>query len=402
MVRGQRSFRNAALVLAFAASGCAGEELIRVPPPGTKTEVFTQNTVSKVDLLWVVDDSGSMADKQAKLAASFQRFIDQFTRGAIDYRIAVTTTDVGSDKAGARGKFFGTPALVTPSLADPLAAFQKNVRVGTAGSGNEQGLLAAKMALDRVNAENAPVLAARTACIDKCGNDANAARACVEKCQTANSPEFLRPEAYLTVIAVSDDEDNSQSEPQFFARYLDTVKGLGNQGAVTFSAIVGDRAPTCSARTGARYAQVARLTGGLTGSICDQTFDQNLSQLATSVVGLKRHFLLGGTPDLVSMQVRVDLRCDTPRRELAACAQLSDGCAGQSVDTLGMACVPKAATAVAVDAAHPEGFTAGVEYRCEDNGFTFHTDADADAVPGLGAKVTVTYLPAKEASCAAP
>src|SRR5262245_28774988 len=44
------------------------------------------------DILFVVDNSGSMADEQENLAANFDRFISQIA-GAGDYHIAVVTTD---------------------------------------------------------------------------------------------------------------------------------------------------------------------------------------------------------------------------------------------------------------------------------------------------------------------
>src|SRR4051812_16718594 len=40
-------------------------------------DLFQQVAVRKVDILWVVDSSGSMAPKQARLAANFDQFIAQ-------------------------------------------------------------------------------------------------------------------------------------------------------------------------------------------------------------------------------------------------------------------------------------------------------------------------------------
>src|SRR6185503_15155126 len=47
------------------------------------------------DILFVVDNSGSMADEQENLAANFEAFITQIA-GAGDYQIMVATTDVDS------------------------------------------------------------------------------------------------------------------------------------------------------------------------------------------------------------------------------------------------------------------------------------------------------------------
>ncbi len=47
----------------------------------------------KVDVLFVIDNSGSMSDEQATLARSMPRFIAEFTGKPIDYQIGVITTD---------------------------------------------------------------------------------------------------------------------------------------------------------------------------------------------------------------------------------------------------------------------------------------------------------------------
>ena len=78
-----RPFRARALVavLALVAAGCqdynfnpVGHCLIQ---PGT--ERFTLSSVSTADVLFVVDDSGSMAGEQARLADGFERFIQNLT-----------------------------------------------------------------------------------------------------------------------------------------------------------------------------------------------------------------------------------------------------------------------------------------------------------------------------------
>jgi hypothetical protein len=90
----------------LAAAGCqdynfnpVGHCLVQ---PGN--ERVTLSDLSSADILFVVDDSGSMAAEQAKLAANFTRFVDNLDqtnaeRAAagllpIDFHIAVTTTSV--------------------------------------------------------------------------------------------------------------------------------------------------------------------------------------------------------------------------------------------------------------------------------------------------------------------
>lgn len=66
-------------------------------------DTYQQVSVRKVDILWVVDNSGSMGPKQARLAANFNGFIQQLVNAnpPIDFHIAVTTTD--TDDPARRG-----------------------------------------------------------------------------------------------------------------------------------------------------------------------------------------------------------------------------------------------------------------------------------------------------------
>ncbi len=51
-----------------------------------------------VDVLFIIDNSGSMAEEQARLAANFSSFIQVLEDPSVnaDYRIAITTTDMGN------------------------------------------------------------------------------------------------------------------------------------------------------------------------------------------------------------------------------------------------------------------------------------------------------------------
>ncbi len=103
-----RAFRARALVtfLMLAAAGCqdynfnpVGHCLIQ---PGA--ESFKLSDISTADVLFVIDDSNSMADRQVSLGQSFSTFIDELNkynldranRGLqpIDFHIAVTTSAV--------------------------------------------------------------------------------------------------------------------------------------------------------------------------------------------------------------------------------------------------------------------------------------------------------------------
>lgn len=53
----------------------------------------------KLDMLWVVDNSGSMCQEQKTLRDNFDRFIEQLDETNLDFHIGVTTTDMNGEYA---------------------------------------------------------------------------------------------------------------------------------------------------------------------------------------------------------------------------------------------------------------------------------------------------------------
>jgi hypothetical protein len=136
-------------------------------------ERFTApQAVSAVDILFVVDNSGSMQDDQQQLADNFAAFFADALTGSNDFRVGVTTTDVLSID-GAAGRLVGDVAVLSPSTFNLATEFAANVLVGTEGSGTELGLEAMRLALD-----------------------------------PSRNVGFVRSTAALSVVFVSDEEDS--------------------------------------------------------------------------------------------------------------------------------------------------------------------------------------------------
>ncbi len=360
---------------ALAAPGCNEDRTIETPPPGFRQDVFAQDAAARIDVLWVVDNSASMQSEQEELATSFTRFMELFSRGQVDYRIAVTTTDVFNDE----GLFIGNPEIVDPSLADPVAAFQKNVKVGTGGTGHEEAFEAARRAIDREKQAAAVVLAARQACVEACpggGSDR-----CRDSCAAVHQPRFMRPEAHLYLVFVSDEEEQSFGEIRYYQRYFEQSLGAGNEGAVSVAVIVGDvPAPPCDARPGTRYVALAGAMGGIVGSICDATFDKQLERIALDAAGLKRKFGLSERPDTTTLELTVKYRCDTPQAQMGRCEAVERDCQGKPPETQGVLCTP------------PQGEPDGWTYEISTNSLFFH----GDSAPGLRSVLVVSYQAADE------
>lgn len=367
-------FRRTALLCvalsALAAAGCNEDRIIERPPPGFRQDVFAQDAASKIDVLWVVDNSASMQEEQEELATSFTRFMELFSRGQVDYRIAVTTTDVFNDQ----GLFIGTPEIVDPSLADPVAAFQKNVKVGTGGKGHEEAFEAARLAVEREQQAAAGVLADRQACVSACPDGPT--DRCRDGCAAAHSPRFMRPEAHLYLVFVSDEDEQSFGEVRYYQRYFEESLGVGNEGAVSVAVIAGDvPTPPCEATPGTRYAALATAMSGIVGSICDSTFDRHLERIALDAAGLKRKFGLSRKPDTTTLELTVKYRCDTPKAQMGRCASTVNECQGKPPEAQGILCTP------------PQGEPDGWTYELSTNSLFFH----GDSVPGLRGVLVVSY-----------
>src|SRR6476661_1030667 len=99
------------LLAAGLLAGCPEGKLKKTLPPDVRVDTYSQQAASKIDVLWVVDNSGSMAPRQQNLARNFSSFIDVFTKNSINFRIAVTTTDIFKSA----GEFRGNPSVIGPT-----------------------------------------------------------------------------------------------------------------------------------------------------------------------------------------------------------------------------------------------------------------------------------------------
>lgn len=262
------------------------------------TDEFAQLETPEVDILFVIDNSCSMSEEQASLASNFGAFIQFADSQALDYQIATVTMDVdfcpaptpqrpGSVDQGQCGYFAdgsgdngsSDPAwrLITPDeQPSPDQAFASVVAQGINGSGSEKGLEAAYRAL------SSPLI-------------------------TGWNDGFLRPDAYLALIFVSDEEDQSPNAVDFYVNYFLAIKGFRNTNLFSASAIVGDNPGGCAtAAAGQRYTTTAERAGGIFESICTADWAQSLQNLGLSVFGYKSRFFLTNSPVAGTVEVFVD------------------------------------------------------------------------------------------------
>jgi hypothetical protein len=254
----------------------------------------------KIDVLWVVDNSGSMSTSQANLASSFQSFINKFQAQGYDFHMGITTSDAwekqfnnNSTKSKLRDGNGSTHSGVfvmdqnTPNLAN---IFNTNVKVGITGNGDERVFESFKQTLLDVTGVNAT---------------------------------FRRPEAYLAVIIVSDEEDFSAASSSFTENYntaypvqsyvdflTDFTDGGANFSVNTIS--VDSTACATSLNTdgfarkvSTRLPALADLTGGVKTSLCGD-FGTSLELISNNIVQLSAVFKLTREPVVDTINITIN------------------------------------------------------------------------------------------------
>lgn len=247
------------------------------PPPGafdngdsgdSPTET-ADDSCKKMDIVFVVDNSSSMAQEQANLAQNFPKFgaiIDGYkTKGgaSLDYRLAVTTTDLQANK-GAFVQKNGNACDAGPDRpwiergdAKPSDFFACRAQVGTHGSSFEFPLAALNLALtDRI----------------KDGTNAS------------NGGGFLRDDALLAFVVLTD-EDESGNTPAIedYPPSFDKLKG-GERGRWAAAVIAGETA--CKSKQLGNATEAKKLKqfigdvgpNGVFSSICEGDLTPGLTK----------------------------------------------------------------------------------------------------------------------------
>jgi hypothetical protein len=251
-------------------------------------DLFQQDVPGPVDVLWVVDNSGSMKGDLNALTNAFHVFINNFVNLGLDFQIGVVTTDM--DDPTQQGKIQGD--IIDINTPDPIDAFHAQVDQGSDGSGSERALDAAYAALE--TGSSASLIAP--------GNP---------------NEGLVRQGSNLSIITVTDEDDSSTISANDFSNWLDAYQG--DPLLSSFSAIAGPESqglftlPCISFSTGnmaepvSKYPKVISQTGGIHANICDMDFLTILNFLSYASAGLSITFDLTHLPtDTSQIEVEID------------------------------------------------------------------------------------------------
>ncbi len=254
---------------------------------------FDQITHPMVDVLWDVDCSGSMGDEQDRLADNFEVFIDEAISWNADLHLAVIAADIVDSQYC--GRFQGSPSVLANrgpgALTDAQIKdkFVDRIHLGTSCDGGQEAALeAAHLALSEplISNENAG---------------------------------FLREDAKLSIVFVSDEADQSVADVPFFIDFFRSLKGMRNVNMIEIYAIVGDKNSGCqlgsgdnasTADPGPRYIEVADACNVNEDehfmSICEASYQPVYDTMAENLFALKIQFFLSRLADPDTLVVTVD------------------------------------------------------------------------------------------------
>ena len=199
------------------------------------------------DILWIIDNSGSMNTFQTRLSDNMSNFMSYLNlTGNVNFRMGFITTDQYH--------------LVAPFIDNNtpnvnLEAAYIIDSIGTHGSGTEKGLEKSLQALEYFSL----------------------------------SGEFIRYDAMLIMIFVSDENDYS---PLAVWDYIQGYLGIKPQSKIKAYAVIGDYPQGCNtsngswsvnANFGGDYYDVMNYFGGDWYSICDYDWSTNMTNLAQDI-----------------------------------------------------------------------------------------------------------------------
>ncbi len=269
----------------------------------SQTDIFVQTSGQTVDVLFMVDNSGSMSEEQDNLDENFAEFIRGADTFSNDYQLGIITSDMDNEEQ--KGRLQGNPRVMANN-PDIENQFANTVHVGTEGAGEEHGLEAAHHALsDPLAFDSGLACTANADCAEP--------DLCVEGFCGGFNRGFLREEAALEIIFVSDEDDFSPATLNFYVDFFKNLKGFRNEGRFHAHAIVGARGghsascegPGGQADAGQRYVEVAHRSNGQVYSICDDDFGRPLQELGNQAFGLPRQFFLSRPAERASVEVLI-------------------------------------------------------------------------------------------------
>ncbi len=287
----------------------------------------------KVDILFINDNSASMSKIQTLLTQRFAGFIQNLDSKQIDYRIAITTTDLNGVTKKKLTTFSNGSSYIKNSDSDRINMFNTAIRrTDTIAC---EDMITSAFNTNRENFQNSAKYAADYAAV--CPSSDTRGLHTGSLVVSENSDSFMRTDAGLNIILISNDDVRqaryttdsnfalanndtaagfvSMMQSQYPTKYWDfnsivvtdnsckatqTLRNASgeevrNQSGPVISGGIGSEYINLS-RSGAVTIDNAARTRGLVLNICQSDYAANFSSMATQISDSSRMMGLNCSP----------------------------------------------------------------------------------------------------------
>jgi hypothetical protein len=294
----------------FLQDDLAGATVLARYAAGTSNEcdVGTLTSLPVADIIWVIDESGSMDGERDNVRNNANSFFSRALASGLDFRMCVTGMMSPTGSYGAHTGVCGSRCNPNPDaapggqdrflLANEQTEFSNCIyNPPYTEPGSEHGLVNAREAVLR----HLP--------------------------RASNDPSKIRPNAKLVIIIASDEGpeelraivDNDDKNlchlsslqrtnmSQALQPYLDLFKGVTNPEAAAIVHVIGGLScPTCAEAVAWGYMPLADQLGGQKGDICQNDLGSTLQAIIDSIAGAASPVTLDYVPIASSLAVAMD------------------------------------------------------------------------------------------------
>ena len=276
-----------AMAFALGMISCQGETPKLVPyvepqEAQEKVDLGKEGLVTQLDVIFVVDDSGSMSAHQTRLSNNIDLFTQEFAKSSfVDYHVGIMTSSMtsfgGMCSRACNGVLVGPPKWIERGTPNGIQILKQNFMVGTSGSGSEMFFDPIITGLSSPTVDN-------------------------------ENKGFYRPKAHLAIIFVTDAEEQSPStRVDDFIAFLKKLKGGSLDKVSIYAAYIPSADRSCD--RGGEYApkkfeELFTKTNAITVGLCDPQFGKKLAEVGKDLFRrIARVMYLSRFPDPASIKV---------------------------------------------------------------------------------------------------
>lgn len=292
-----------------AAGSVAQEPLIA-------TQEFNVEKITsqaKIDMVWLIDNSGSMSEEAAQVRANFARFVKSVS-AIVDIRvslISISEEQVAKRKAEADAAVpkLNIPTLIGLTLPAEFANSASIKQYSTTVDSTNALAIAAVASCPASESDLAPLVLNPTPpagstppAFKACGSSLTMTsvaqrRGAIEAPANVQSPrgiisERLRADAKRVYVVVTDDLPSGIDEKNFISTINGSKNAPAESPAVFAFRSFGPSTSGCNPGNntvfGAQYETLAKATGGSTFDICEPDWSTQFDKLVTQVVELAK------------------------------------------------------------------------------------------------------------------